>query len=92
MNITKTMQKLTKYKSSGYEYNLMERRGNVGIFKEYKHDSYEVIIIQSHNGLEFNGVKTAPTEYPPGKNQWGSKGWTFRERDAAYEKFIELAK
>jgi hypothetical protein len=59
-----------------------------------KHD-FEVIIVQSHNGREFTTkdgqlVKAQPAEFPPSSEQWGAKGWTYRDIESAQIKFNEL--
>jgi hypothetical protein len=84
------MKQLTQYRKHGHDFLLIKRSGNVGLFKESKYNSYELIIIQSHNGREIMGNIIPPQEYPPSNEQWGSKGWTFTIEADALKNFDEL--
>lgn len=88
------MKTLTHYTKSGYHYTLLIRQGNFAIFqgvhKSVKAPTFEVIEIQSHNGMEIAGYKIDPSEYPPASSQWGSKGFTYKTYDEALVKFNQL--
>ena len=84
------MKELTNYRKHGNDFLLIKRSGNVGLFQEKKYNSYEVIIIQSHNGREIMGNVIPPQEYAPSNEQWGSKGWTYTIEADALKKFDEL--
>ena len=84
------MKQLTQYRKHGNDFLLIKRSGNVGLFKENKYNSYEVIIIQSHNGREIMGNVIPPAEFAPSDESWGSKGWTYTIEADALKKFNEL--
>jgi len=87
------MKTLTEYKRNGYAFTLISRLGDHAIFRGNSGTSmenYEVIKIQSHQGREWDGVFCPPAEYPPSNNQWGTKGWTFNDRESAEAKFKQL--
>jgi len=85
------MKKLTEYTNSGYEFALIKRHGNIAIFRESRHGTYEVIEIQSHQGRVFpNGNEVGPSEYPPSNSQWGTKGFTYPKIQDAESKFLEM--
>lgn len=86
------MKQLTQYRKHGNDFLLIKRSGNVGLFKENKYNSYEVIIIQSHNGREIMGNVIPPAEFAPSDESWGSKGWTYTIEADALKKFDELCK
>ena len=88
------MKKLTEYQKNGHDFTLIERSGEVAIFhgKSRINDSetWEVILIQSHQGRVIMGNYYEPTEYPPNNTQWGSFGWTCASLDRAKEMMEEL--
>lgn len=84
------MKQLTQYRKHGKDFLLIKRSGNIGLFKENKYNSYEVIIIQSHNGREIMGNVIPPAEFAPSDESWGSKGWTYTIEADALKKFDEL--
>ncbi len=84
------MKQLTLDRKHGNDFLLIKRSGNIGLFKENKYNSYEVIIIQSHNGREIMGNVIPPAEFAPSDESWGSKGWTYTIEADALKKFNEL--
>jgi len=84
------MKELTNYRKHVNDFLLIKRSGNVGLFQEKKYNSYEVIIIQSHNGREIMGNVIPPAEFAPSDESWGSKGWTYTIEADALKKFDEL--
>ena len=84
------MKQLNNYRKHGNDFLLIKRSGNVGLFQEKKYNSYEVIIIQSHNGREIMGNVIPPAEFAPSDESWGSKGWTYTIEADALKKFDEL--
>jgi hypothetical protein len=84
------MKQLTNYRKHGNDFLLIKRSGNVGLFQEKKYNSYELIIIQSHNGREIMGNVIPPAEFAPSDESWGSKGWTYTIESDALKKFDEL--
>jgi hypothetical protein len=86
------MKQLTQYRKHGNDFLLIKRSGNVAIFQEKQYNSYEVILIQSHNGREIMGNVIPPAEFAPNDELWGSKGWTYTTEADALKKFDELCK
>jgi hypothetical protein len=88
-----------KFVKKGFKHQLYKREGKVAIYKRYQLESintlhYEVIIINSHNGIHIEGNYIEPCELYPSGSQWGTFGWTFtrKELDKAETKFTELKK
>jgi len=84
------------FKRNGFTFGQMEREGNVAIYRKHKGriSSFEVVLIQSHNGRIIMGEVIPPSEFYPSSEQWGTKGWTLAEADyhGAHRKFLELLK
>jgi len=87
------MKKLEHYKRNGYEFEVVDRIGNIAMAtgSNGNEKTYEVIIVQSHDGREINGNSLPPAEFPPSNEQWGSKGWTFSTEDAAKQSLLNIS-
>lgn len=85
------MKILTEYSKNGYDYTVKHREGNfaiaLGKSRISKAESWEVIEIQSHNGLCIAGAQIPPAEFAPRNEQWGVKGWTALDEQHAWELF-----
>jgi len=83
------MKKLTEYAKNGYDYKIIQRENNFAIARGESRISsainWEVIEIQSHNGLTMGGVFMPPAEFPPSNEQFGIKGWTASNKEQAKE-------
>jgi hypothetical protein len=96
MTENKTIKRLIEYSKNGYKFNLVKRLRDNAIFKGTRTDhgeqseTFEVIMIQSHNGLEIHGNKVPPSEFRPSDSQWGTKAWTFQSIEAANIKFNNI--
>lgn len=91
------MKLLESYSKNGHLFTLYARAGDVAIFHGKRiggrSETWEVILIQSHQGREIAGALVPPAEFPPSNEQWGSKGWTFTNPELARERFeIEVRK
>lgn len=91
----KTLEKKFTYKE--FEYSQILRDGNFAIYRQKlkdggKSETFEVIIIDSHNGYEIAGQKIPPSEMYPSTNQWGVKGFTVLSYDDALKKLETLKK
>ena len=92
------MKKLsTEFESAGFKYKQIHRENAYAIYErsyisniEKKH--YEVIKIQSHNGIEIAGNKIPPSEFYPSSNSWGTNGFTCISRENAYKRFDRMMK
>ena len=82
-----TMKRLETYQKNGHSFSLHERTGDLATFHGNRiggsSETWEVIHIQSHNGREIAGKYFDPAEFPPSNEQWGSKGFTCRNLEAA---------
>lgn len=81
------MKKLEKYYKNGYDFTLVHREGDLAIAlgKSRLHggDNWEVIEVQSHNGVQMGANWVEACEFPPRNEQFGIKGWTgVDEKDA----------
>ena len=81
------MKILTKYSKNGYDFTIVKRENNLAIAKGDSRNcaavNWEVIEIQSHNGLKMGENWVEPAEFCPSNEQFGIKGWTaFNERHA----------
>lgn len=89
------MKKINEYSKNGYDFKIVQRQDNLVISsgKSRKHGSqnWEVVEIQSHNGLTIGGVSIPPSEFIPRNEQWGTKGWSFATEEKAFEFFNEKA-
>jgi hypothetical protein len=81
------MKQLIEYSKNGYDFKIVHREQNLAIAKGKSRNSdsinWEVIKIQSHNGLTMGGVFMPATEFAPSNNQWGTKGWTAFDEEHA---------
>jgi hypothetical protein len=75
-------------------FTQIARQGDVALYSKRRPDwsycSYEVIIVQKHNGFEVFGRKIPPAEYFPSSNEWGTNGFTYQKREDALCKYNQL--
>jgi hypothetical protein len=83
------MKELTHYYKNGYDFALVARTGDLaiarGISRHTGRVNWEIIEIQSHNGIQMGDNWVEACFYPPSNNQWGDKGWTALNEKHAYE-------
>ena len=82
------------YKKDGFNFELIERNGNVAIYKQSKPDyvsvNYETVIIRKRKtDNDFVGTK-AGDEYLPSTSEWGMYGWSYRTLEQAREKMSKI--
>lgn len=74
------MEPLTQYSKNGYDFTILkEEKGWAiakGISRVSGRENWEVIEVQSHNGLMMGKNWVEPCFFPPSNNQWGTKGFT----------------
>lgn len=84
------------FTAGGFNHEQVERSGDVALYRRWKQgggrEHFEVVRIKSHDGLLYPGAKerTAPAEYYPSAEKWGTIGWTYPELEAAQRKYDEL--
>lgn len=81
------------FTKKGWDFKRVDREGNVAIYEVSKGNfiSYEVILIQKHNGIKYpNGAYCEPAEFYPPSSSWGINGFTYRSLTNAREKYKSL--
>ena len=86
------MNNLKYYKRNGYEFQIVQRNGDVcrAVGRKGKIETHEVFIVQHNPERVMGGKNISASESPPGNEQWGRKGWTYTGENQAIEKFAEL--
>jgi hypothetical protein len=84
------MKQLTEYTKNGYQFSLIERKGDFAIFAQYRTDlskaqNYEVIRIKQVPECVLFGVTVPEHEAGPSNEDWGIKGWTVTSLEKAKE-------
>lgn len=83
------MKKLEKYSKNNYKFEIIHRDGDWAIAKgtpkEGSHVTWEVIQVQSHNGIYMGENWVDAKEFPPSNNQWGMKGFTAMNKEHAFK-------
>lgn len=88
------------FEKSGWSFNQIARDGNIALFRKDRiggnAESFEVIVVQSHNGREFKDPESQkvthypPAEFYPSSEQWGSKGFSLTTLTDARVRFDEM--
>lgn len=82
------------FTANGFIHELVERTGDVAIFRRFKmgggREHFETVVINRHNGFSIAGKDITPAETYPPAQQWGVRGWTFLDKDAAKAKMSDL--
>lgn len=93
MNYKPLEKEFTKNK---FRLKQLVREGDVAIFHKVgldpqPHDAgFEVVVIGRHNGYEIAGNKIEPSECYPSNEQWGTKGWSYRDLFTAEARYLRL--
>jgi hypothetical protein len=91
------MQQLkTKFKKNGFNFSMLKRNGDVAIFEKtkpnFKQTFFEVIKIKTYPEIIFpNGIKVTAHECFPASESWGTCGWSFSDRERAFDHFNKLS-
>jgi len=85
----------TKFRSGGWDFKVLARRGRVALLaktkRTMKRSIYEVVIIQVHPAKTILGRTYPEREAMPPAEAWGRWGWTATTEDEAWQLFDELA-
>ncbi len=85
------MKKLERYYKNGYDFTIVARNGDFalakGISRLSGRDNWEVIEVQSHNGIYMGNNWVDAKEFPPSNEQFGIHGWTAFNENHAWELF-----
>jgi len=86
----------TEFYSKGFCFKLVRRAGFVALYERWRRSCpekvihYEVVIITPRKSYMLAGITIPAREYYPSSEEWGSKGWTYRDEDQARAKFVDL--
>ena len=86
------MQLASHFVSDGFEFRLIDRRGDVALFKKSKlgRQFYEVVIVQELPAGTIFGRSYPAREAMPPSEAWGIHGWSLTTAERAQEKLAEL--
>lgn len=78
----------------GFNYKQIHRDYEWAIYERHRigsdHPHYEVIRIRKHNGYSVGDGHIEPSEYYPSSEEWGTYGFTFSDKQDAFDKFDRL--
>ena len=80
-----------------FNYKQIAREKDVAIFEQAWRGSsepdicWEVVVIRRHGGKTIKGHWVEPSEFYPSSSEWGKYGFTFTDRDKAWDKFFEIS-
>jgi len=86
-----------EFQHKGFNYRQITREGNAAIYQQtcngWRNPSvaYEVVRIRRREGFWINDRFVEPAEVYPKSEAWGTDGFTFTNKDAAFAKLRELA-
>lgn len=77
-----------------FKFKQLKREGDLAVYVKNsikgKCQSFETVMVRSHNGYEIAGNFIPPSEVYPSTSQWGLYGWTYTNEESAFKKFREL--
>ena len=86
-----------QFRRDGFSYRLIARERHAAIYEQGwagcadPSVCYEVIRIRRRNGFQIGSRFVEPAEIYPSSKFWGTDGFTFTKKDAAFAKFRKLA-
>jgi hypothetical protein len=86
-----------KFRRDGFNYRLIAREGDVAIYEQNwlssaePSPSYEVIRIRRRDGFHIGGRFVESAEVYPASKLWGVDGFTFADRNKAWDKFVDIS-
>jgi hypothetical protein len=81
----------------GFQYRQIAREGNAAIYEQAwlgcaePSLSYEVVRVRRREGFQIDGRFVEPAEVYPASELWGVDGFTFTDRNKAWDKFFEIS-
>ena len=81
-----------QFRHDGFTYRQVARKGNAAIYKQTWNGCnnpsvcYEVIRIRRREGFQIGDRFVEPAEIYPNSEAWGTDGFTFSDKDAAFAK------
>jgi hypothetical protein len=86
----------TQFQRDGFNYRQIFREGDAAIYVQGwtgctdPSVCYEVIRIRRREGFQIGGNFVEPAEVYPRSEAWGVDGFTFTDKDAAFNKFQQV--
>jgi hypothetical protein len=86
-----------EFRRDGFNYRQIARQGDAAIYQQTWSSCsnpsvcYEAIRIRCRDGFRIGGRFVEPAEVYPNSEAWGTDGFTFSSKEAAFAKFRELA-
>lgn len=87
----------TELRRGGFTFRQIAREGDIAIYSQSwdgcddPNVCFEVIRIRRREGFHIAGRFAEPAEVYPSAAAWGTDGFTFRDKDAAFAKLRQLA-
>ena len=81
-----------EFRRNGFQYRQIAREGNAAIYEQTWNGcpnpsvSYEVIRIRRREGFHIGGRFVEAAEVYPRSEAWGTDGFTFTDKEAAFSK------
>lgn len=72
---------LPTYRKNSYDFALIGREGDIAIYSQSDNGriiAYEVFEVQKYSGRVIKGQKITASESSPKNEDWGRKGFTYR--------------
>ncbi len=86
-----------EFRRDGFNYRQIAREGDVAVYEQTwlnraePSRSYEVIRVRRRDGFQIGGRFVEPAEVYPASELWGVNGFTFADRNKAFDKFFEIS-
>jgi hypothetical protein len=86
-----------EFQRGGFQYRQITRRGHVAIYGQdwigctEPDRSYEVVRIRRREGFQIGNRFVDAAEIYPNSEGWGVDGFTFPDRNKAWDKFLEMS-
>jgi len=86
-----------EFRRDGFNYRQIAREGDVAVYEQTwlnraePSRSYEVIRVRRRDGFQIGGRFIEPAEVYPASELWGVNGFTFADRNKAFDKFFEIS-
>ena len=86
-----------EFRHNRFTYRQIAREGDAAIYEQTWNDCrdpsvcYEVIRIRRRDGFEIGGRFVEPAEIYPNSEDWGVRGFTFIDKEAAFAKLRAIA-
>jgi len=86
-----------EFRRDGFNYRQVAREGDIALYEQRwtgcpeSAVCFEVIRVRQREGFQIDGRFVEPAEIYPASELWGVDGFTFTERNRAWDKFFEIS-